>query len=149
MVTPLPENVEHVGANLVQIAAYLTATSAIVAMLFHRLSPLRRVTAWLWRRNVSGPVSGWAETRISATVAPLVEASRAASLAQHEEQNTLMAAQSEAMAAGFSDVSARLDKGAEIMAEHTEQIASLERKIEPPRLPDSRTRSTDNPPEEG
>jgi len=45
------------------------------------------------------------------------------------------------MAAGFTEVSGRLDKGAEIMATHTTQIAALERAVTEPRS--KRTREGD------
>lgn len=137
----LPPEVQDAGANLLQLAAYAAALAAISALW--RKSPVRRVVAWLWRRNVSGPIGGWAERNIAATVHPIVQASRDAALAQHEEQNALMAAQSAAMAEGFTAVNHRLDRNAKTIERHTEQISELERDLRAPRT--RRTRHDDDP----
>lgn len=79
---------EH-SQTMTRIAGYVTALT--VVWTFFKNSPPRRALGWLWRRNVSVPVSGWATHVIRTAAQPLVDENssltRAASLAQHEEQN--------------------------------------------------------------
>ena len=60
---------------------------------------------------------------------------------EDSEEAADLAAQSAEMATGFTTVSQRLDKGAEIMATHTTQIAALEKAVTEPRT--KRTRDGD------
>ena len=123
----------------------LIALIAAVTSAFSAKTPTGKAARWLWARNISQPFwSKWDQSLdrgIDRKVQPELAAMRAASAAQHDEQNATLAAQSAEMATGFTTVSQRLDKGAEIMATHTTQIAALEKAVTEPRT--KRTRAGD------
>lgn len=52
-----------------KIAAAFTAIAAAIAVLMHHRSPLRRVTRWLFRRNVTEPVGVWLRRSVQAAMA--------------------------------------------------------------------------------
>lgn len=91
--------IHDVGSDLVQISGYVGAVALIAGFVFHRKSPIRRVLGWLWRRNVSGPIKDGARNLLTTTVQPMIaaesEITRAASRAQHDEQNVNIAALSD------------------------------------------------------
>ena len=130
----LPDSVQSGGADLIRVASYVTAILVIVSALMHPKSPLRKVCAWLWRRNVSQPVSSWAAHTINAVAKPLIEetsaVTRAASLAQHDEQNSAISAGFTAVNGRLDVVSSRLDLGGRRMDGMTERIDKLETKEE-------------------
>lgn len=136
----LPESVEAIGTDLTRIAAWLGAAATILTILLNKRSPLRRVIGWLWRRNVSGPVSAAAATLIAHTVKPMIDESRAASLAQHDEQNATMKREFGAVNGRLDGIDGRLDKGAEQIAANTADISTLKGK----RPPSARQRATDH-----
>ena len=128
------------GTDIAQLARYITALGAVLGVLFARKSPIRRPLAWLWRRNVSGPVSAAAATLIAHTVKPMIDESRAASLAQHDEQNATMKREFGAVNGRLDGIDGRLDKGAEQIAANTADISTLKGK----RPPSARQRATDH-----
>ena len=128
-------------SDTILIVAGITA----LVTAFSAKCPTGRAARWLWARNISQPFwTKWDQSLdrgIDRKVQPELAAMRAASAAQHDEQNATLAAQSAEMATGFTTVSQRLDKGAEIMATHTTQIAALEKAVTEPRT--KRTRDGD------
>lgn len=143
-------DVSGVMEEIVGIAAFFAA----VAGLMHRKSPLRRVASWLWRRNVTEPAThlmrATIETTvrpiIAETVEPLIAATRAASVAQHDEQNVNMRAgfagvreQFDVITSRLDGIDERLDRGSERIAQNSADISAL--KDQRPR--NARTRATD------
>ena len=104
---------------------------------------LSRVPAvkFAWRKLVMEPRAEATAKVVQPLVEEAAQVTRAASARQHKEQNEVLAEQNRLMAQGFTEVSERLDKGAEIMATHTTQIASLERAVSEQRS--KRTREGD------
>lgn len=92
---------------------------------------LSRVPAvkFAWRKLVMEPRAEATAKVVKPLVEEAAQVTRAASARQHKEQNEILAEQNRLMAAGFTEVSGRLDKGAEIMATHTTQIAALDAAI--------------------
>ena len=95
----VPDTVSNVGSGLVQVSAYIGALLVIFGFLFHSKSPIRRVLAWLVRRNITEPFVGKAREVLTTTVQPMIaaesEITRAASRAQHDEQNVHISALSD------------------------------------------------------
>lgn len=87
----MPEGVQSVGTDLVQISSYIAAVAAAFTAILHSKSPIRKVVNWLVRRNVSEPITAKARALLETTVRPMIateaELTRAASRAQHDEQN--------------------------------------------------------------
>ena len=104
---------------------------------------LSRVPAvkFAWRKLVMEPRAEATAKVVKPLVEEAAQVTRAASARQHKEQNEILAEQNRLMAAGFTEVSGRLDKGAEIMATHATQIAALEKAVTEPRT--KRTRDGD------
>ena len=119
--------------NVATIAGAIVAVICAGLALF-RLPPLR----WLWCRNVTGPINEGLGRTITTVARPLIDeaadATRAASKAQHDEQNVVLTV-------GFARVNDRLDAGSVIMTKHTDQIAALEKAVTEPRT--KRTRDGD------
>lgn len=135
----LPAGVESVGTDLTKIAAWLAAVVTILTILLNKRSPIRRVLGWLWQRNVSSPIAQTAAALIAHTVKPMIDESRAASLAQHDEQNATMKREFGAINGRLDGIDGRLDKGAEQVAANTADISALKGK----RPPSARQRATD------
>jgi hypothetical protein len=87
------------GADVIYISKIVGAVLVIIGALAHSKSPIRKVIVWLWRRNVSGPIKDGARTLLTTTVQPMIaaesEITRAASRAQHDEQNVHISALSD------------------------------------------------------
>ena len=119
--------------NVATVAGAIVAVIGAGLALF-RLPPLR----WLWHRNVTGPIKEGLGRTITTVARPLIDeaaaATRAASKAQHDEQNVVLTV-------GFARVNDRLDAGSVIMTKHTDQIAALNAAIKAPRT--DRTRDGD------
>jgi hypothetical protein len=135
----LPSGVESVGTDVTKIAAWLAALATIATVLLNKRSPFRRILGWLWRRNVSDPVSAAAATLIAHTVRPMIDGARSAALAQHDEQNATMTREFGAVNGRLDAIDGRLDKGAEQIAANTADISTLKGK----RPTTARQRATD------
>lgn len=132
-------NLAETGTDIAQLARYITALGVVLGVVFARKSPIRRPLAWLWRRNVSEPVSAAAAALIAHTVKPMIDGARTAALAQHDEQNASISQGFAAVNGRLDGIDGRLDKGAEQIAAHAADIAHLKGK----RPPTARQRATD------
>ena len=120
MIGHAPEWVKDIGIMAGALTAVIGAGAA-----------LSRVPAvkFAWRKLVMEPRAQATAKVVQPLVEEAAQVTRAASARQHEEQNEILAEQNRLMAAGFAEVSGRLDKGAEIMTKHTDQIAALDAAI--------------------
>ena len=119
--------------NVATIAGAIVAVIGAGLALF-RLPPLR----CLCPPNSTGPIKEGLGRSTTTFSRPLFDeasaATRAASKAQHDEQNVVLTV-------GFARVNDRLDAGSVIMTKHTDQIAALNAAIKAPRT--DRTRDGD------
>lgn len=92
----VPDTVHDVGTDIVQVSSYIVAAVAAFTAILHSKSPIRKVVNWLVRRNVSEPITAKARALLETTVQPMIKAeaelTRAASKAQHDEQNVSIGA---------------------------------------------------------
>lgn len=77
----VPYNLKSSGSDLLWIAGVVAAVTALAK------SPLGKPFRFAWQRLVIEPRDERRAAVVARHVAPLIDASRAASLAQHEEQN--------------------------------------------------------------
>lgn len=114
---------------------------SIVGALVVVVRPIRRPLVWVWRQLVAAPLARWLQSTV---VRPMVDEVRAASKAQHDEQNAKLDIQGgklddlgrrmtavEDFITGIEakldhHVIPRLDRGASVMAEHDDRLAVLE-----------------------
>jgi hypothetical protein len=98
--------------------------------------------AWrqLWRQSdgvsrgpfirITKRVVAWQTGIVRGVVGPMFQATQEASRQQHDEQNEKIDAQIQAMEEGFAAVHERLDRGADVMAKHTEAIERFQAHID-------------------
>lgn len=123
---PDVETARHWGEWVVWLSLFVGALVALWR------SPLAKPVRWVWAQLVTLPRSRRRAAEIAAAVRPMVDEIKAASKAQHDEQNVILAHHAD-----------RLDRGASIMNGMREDIARIEGRLEP-RPPGARTRKGDS-----
>lgn len=115
----VPENLKSSGSDLLWIAGVVAAVTALAK------SPLGKPFRFAWQRLVIEPRDDRRAAVVARHVAPLIDASRAASLAQHEEQNRNHAdlvGKFDGFAGKFDGLVGRVDELAGSVATHAEQL---------------------------
>jgi hypothetical protein len=139
-----------VAEQAVAIRNGLTVLAGICGALGVIWVFFRKPLKWLWRRILSGPF--WAaydvrqEAGIHRVVLPMVDELKAASKAQHDEQNATLANHGEGIATVSGQVAElstslgvieiRLNTGSDKFADHEARIEAVEQRTIQPHLPD-------------
>ena len=88
-----------------------------------------KAVRWLWRKVVADPVSGFFARTVSGEVRPMIDEVKAASKAQHDEQNQRMDASDQRQNVRIEGIHHRLDEGSAAIGALTAAVEDHAKKI--------------------